>query len=91
LRCLLGDLLARPYPAHLIQAEASYREALTSAQDLRMRPLQAHCHLGLGQIHAQAKEPAKARAELLEAAELYRVMSIPFWLSKAESALAELS
>ena len=38
LRYLLGDLLARPYPAHLIQAEASYREALTLADDLRMRP-----------------------------------------------------
>ena len=66
MRYLLGELLARPYPAHFIQAEASYREALTLAEDLRMCPLQAYCHLGLGQIHAQANEPAKARAELLE-------------------------
>ena len=74
-----------------MHAEVSYKEALTVAQDLRMRPLQAHCHLGLGQIHAQAKEPAKARSELLAAAKLYRVMSMPFWLSKAEAALGELS
>ena len=72
-------------------AEANYAESLGLAQELGMRPLQAHCHLGLGQIHAQAKEPAKARSELLAAVELYRVMSMPFWLSKAEAALGELS
>jgi hypothetical protein len=60
---------------------------LKLARELGMRPLQAHCYLGLGQIHAQAKEPAKVRSELLAAVELYRLMSMPFWLSKAEAAL----
>jgi hypothetical protein len=56
-----------------------------------MRPLQAHCHFALGDVSAQVDDRSKARAELLAAAELYRVMSMPFWLSQAESALAELS
>jgi hypothetical protein len=88
---ILGDLTARSSPSKAEQAEANYAESLGLAQELGMRPLQAHCHLGLGHIHAQVKELAKARAELLEAAELYRVMSMPFWLSKAEAALGELS
>ena len=88
---ILGDLIARSSPLKAEPAEANYAESLGLAQELGMRPLQAHCHLGLGQIHAQAKEPAKARSELLAAVELYRVMSMPFWQSKAEAALAELS
>jgi hypothetical protein len=56
-----------------------------------MRPLQAHCRLGLGHLHAQVSSFANARCELLAAIELYREMSMPFWLSKAEAALAELS
>ncbi|HXV81529.1 MAG TPA: AAA family ATPase [Candidatus Binatia bacterium] len=86
----LGDLMARHVSLDLEQAEANYRAALSLAQQLGMRPLQAHCHVGLGQIHARAKEFPKARSELLSAVELYRAMSMPFWLSKAEAALAKL-
>ena len=91
LRCLLGDLLARHHPVDLMHAEVSYKEALALAQELGMRPLQAHCHLALGDVFAQVNDRSKARSELVAAAELYRVMSMPFWLSKAEAALGGLS
>src|SRR5215510_4775206 len=91
LRYLLGDLLARHHPVDLMHAEVSYKEALTLAQELGMRPVQAHCHLALGNVSAQVNDRSKARAELLEAADLYRLMSMPYWLSKAEAALAALS
>ena len=55
-----------------------------------MRPLQAHCHLALGDAYAQVNEFSKAHCELLAAAELYRVMSMPFWLSRAEASLARI-
>jgi class 3 adenylate cyclase/tetratricopeptide (TPR) repeat protein len=90
LRCLLGDLLALRHPAHLIHAEASYRKALLLARDLGMRPLQAHCHLGLGQIHVQSKNVAAARSELHEANDFYRAMGMDFWVVKAELALAAI-
>jgi hypothetical protein len=32
----------------------------------------------------------KARSELVSAAQLYRVLSMPFWASRAETAVAEL-
>ena len=91
LRYLLGDLLARHHPVDLMHAEVSYKEASTLAQELGMRPVQAHCCLGLGRVRARLNDVEKARSELLAAAELYRLMSMPFWLSKAEAALAELS
>ena len=87
LRCLLGDLLTRSHATPSLQAEASYREALILAQELGMRPLQARCHLGIGQIHAKSKNGSVARAELHTASELYRAMSMPFWVAKADLAL----
>jgi hypothetical protein len=35
------------------QAEAHYQQALTLAKELGMRPLQAHCHRGLGTLYAR--------------------------------------
>ena len=91
LHCLMGDLLTQRQPADLIHAEASYKEALSLAQDLGMRPLQARCYLGLGQIHAQSKNASVARSELHVAAELYRAMGMPFWLARADLVLAAIS
>jgi class 3 adenylate cyclase/tetratricopeptide (TPR) repeat protein len=84
---LLGETLMRRDASLLMQAEASYRDALTLAQELGMRPLQAHSYLGLGQIHTQGKDARLARSEILAASELYRAMSMPFWIAKADLAL----
>ena len=45
---LLGDIAAQREPPECEQAEAYYHQALTLAEELGMRPLLAHCHLGLG-------------------------------------------
>jgi class 3 adenylate cyclase/tetratricopeptide (TPR) repeat protein len=86
---LLGDIAARHSPLDAGQAEANYREALRLADDRKMRPLEAHCHLGLGYVYANLKNNSEARSELFAAVQLYRNMSMPFWLSRAETALAE--
>ena len=49
---LLGDIAAQRDPPHVEQAEAYYQQALTLAEELGMRPLQAHCHHGLGTLYA---------------------------------------
>ena len=38
-------------PPERVQAEAHSRQALTLAEELGMRPLQAHCHCGLGTLY----------------------------------------
>ena len=55
-----------------------------------MRPLQAHCHRGLGTLYAKLGRPEQARAELAAAFELYRAMEMQFWLPQAEAALAQV-
>ena len=86
---LLGDIVARCSPLDVGQAEANYRDALRLAGDRKMRPLEAHCHLGLGDVYANLKNDSEARSELFAAVQLYRNMSMPFWLSRAETALAK--
>ena len=72
------------------QAAAHYRQALTLAEKLGMRPLQAHCHLGLGALYANLGRPEQARPELTAAIDLYRAMQMPFWLPQAEAALVQV-
>ena len=55
-----------------------------------MRPLQAHCHRGLGTLYAKTGQQEQARAELSTAIEMYRAMDMTFWLPQAEAALAQV-
>ena len=86
----LGAVHAHASPPDVQQAEARYQEALMRAEALGMRPLQAHCHRGLGTLYAKTGRPEQARAALSTAIELYRAMEMTFWLPQAEAALAEV-
>ncbi len=88
---LLGEIAAQRDPPDPNEAEARYREALVLAEELGMRPLQAHCHLGLGALYWRVGQEEQARAELATAAELYRAMEMPFWLEQAEAALTQIA
>jgi tetratricopeptide (TPR) repeat protein len=78
------------YPPDAAQAEAHYQQALTLADELGMRPFQAHCHLGLGRLYAKGEQREQARAELATAIALYRAMEMTFLLPQAEAALAQM-
>jgi hypothetical protein len=56
-----------------------------------MRPLQAHCHLGLGTLYAACAQPEQARAVLSTAMALYRAMDMTLWLLRAKTALGQMS
>ena len=87
---LLGEIAAHRDPPDAALAEAHYQQALALADELGMRPLQAHCHLGLGRLYAKIEQREQARAELSTAIELYRTMEMTFWLPQAEAALAQV-
>jgi tetratricopeptide (TPR) repeat protein len=87
---LLGDIAARRDPLEIEQAAARYQQALALAEELGMRPLAAHCHLGVGTVYAKTGRPEQAQAELTAAIDLYRAMDMPFWLPQAEVALAQV-
>jgi len=84
---LLGEIAAQRQPPDAEAAVAAYRQAMTLADELGMRPLAAHCHLGLGTLFARTGRLEQARAEISVAMTLYRAMDMTFWLSRAEAAL----
>jgi tetratricopeptide (TPR) repeat protein len=86
---LLGTIAARRDPPENEQAKAYYQQARALAEELGMRPLQAHCHLSLGILYSQTGQPEQARAELSAAIALYRTMDMTFWLPQAEAALTQ--
>ena len=87
---LLGDIAARCEPPESDQAGEYYRQALILAGELGMRPLVAHCHLGLGTLYGRMGQVEQARAELTAAIALYRAMDMTFWLPQAEAELAQV-
>ena len=87
---LLGEVARHRAPTDVEQATDHYRQSLILAEELGMRPLQAHCHRGLGTLYAQIGQRQQAQAELSAALDLYRAMDMTFWLPQAEAALASL-
>jgi tetratricopeptide (TPR) repeat protein len=87
---LLGEVTAQREPPDIDQATTHYRQALALAEELGMRPLQAHCHRGLGTLYAKTGQREQTRAALSAAIDLYRAMAMTFWLPQAEMALAQL-
>jgi Flp pilus assembly protein TadD len=60
------------------------------AEELGMRPLQAHCHRGLGTLYATTGQREHARTALATAIDLYRAMDMTFWLPQTKAALAQV-
>jgi class 3 adenylate cyclase/tetratricopeptide (TPR) repeat protein len=87
---LLGAAAMRRDPSDVDQAAGHYCQALTLADELGMRPLQAHCHLGLGTLYNQLGHVEQARLALSTALDLYRVMAMSFWLPQTQAALAHI-
>ena len=88
---LLGEIAAHRVPLEVEFAEAHYRQSQGLAEALGMRPLQAHCHRGLGTLYATTGQHEQARTALSTAIEMYRAMEMTFWLPETEAALAQVS
>ncbi len=80
---LLGDLASQSDQFDPESSTAHYREALALAQKHGMRPLIAHCHLGLGKVYSRTGK-VEAHKHLVTAATMYREMDMAFWLKQAE-------
>ena len=87
---LLGEIVAHADPPDLESAQAHYGQALARAEELGMRPLAAHCHLGLGQLYHRAGKREPACEHLITATTLDREMGMSSWLERAEAALQQL-
>jgi tetratricopeptide repeat protein len=87
---LLGDIATRQERLEPGTGEAHYRQALGLAEPRGMRPLVAHCHLGLGKLYRHTDKREQARQHLATATAMYREMGMTYWLEKAEDEMMEL-
>jgi tetratricopeptide (TPR) repeat protein len=82
---LLGEIASHADRPDAAEAEAHYGAAMTLGSELGMRPLVAHCHLGLGKLYRRTGDQAKAHEHLATATMMYREMDMSYWLEKAEA------
>jgi class 3 adenylate cyclase/tetratricopeptide (TPR) repeat protein len=83
-RYLLGDLASHPDHFEAEDASTHYQAALTLAESCGMRPLIAHCHLGLGRLHGRSGTSKHARLHLTAAKNMYSEMAMEFWLRQVD-------
>src|SRR5262249_27797058 len=81
----LAEITALGAPGDAAGAASIYADSLALAEELGMRPLAAHCHLGLGALCRQA-DRAQGEAHLATSIAMYREMDMRFWLAQAEAA-----
>jgi hypothetical protein len=74
-------------PPDVDQAAAHYSKATVLAEEIGMRPLVAHCHLGLGKLYRRTGKREQAQEHLTTAMTMYREMGMTYWLEKAEAQL----
>ncbi len=86
---LLGEIASYHESVDLRAAGLKYFEALGLGEKLGMRPLVAHCHLGLGKLYRRAGKEDQAREHLTTATTMYREMEMRLWLERAEAEMRE--
>ena len=84
---LLGEIAAREDPLDIAKAEDHYRQALALAEELGMRPLIAHCHVGLGKLYRKSGNLQQAKEHLNNGIAMMRDMGMGLWLERAEAEL----
>ncbi|HEX3176951.1 MAG TPA: hypothetical protein VHZ49_09755, partial [Methylomirabilota bacterium] len=85
---LVGDLLSRS-SAYAPQAEAAYGTALALSRSLGMRPLEAHCYLGLSALHRKYGDSRQATERLASAGALFSSMNMKFWVERDKPLVTE--
>ena len=86
-----GETAAHDGVRDQVSAEVHYRASLGLASELSMRPLVAHCHLGLGKLRRDSGSDVRAHEHFALAATMYSEMIMPFWQEQAEAARNDLA
>jgi len=81
---LQGEVHAARDPVEADAGRAAFTQAIALGEELGIRPLVAHCRLGLGRLELRAGNLTASRAALAAAATQYRSLGMDFWLGQAE-------
>ena len=87
---LLGETASHHDCPDVAAAEAHLATSTALASELGMRPLVAHCRLGLGKLHGRAGDRRAATEHLATAMSMFHEMGMQFWCEKAEAEVQAL-
>jgi tetratricopeptide (TPR) repeat protein len=87
---MLGEVAAHLHSAEAAMAEGYYRLAMALAGEIGMRPLVAHCHLGLSKLHRRRGDQGQTQEHLTKAMAMYREMDMTYGLQQAEAEMRQL-
>ena len=82
---LLGDIALHPDQFDAETSTAHYQKALALAERYGMRPIVAHCNLGIGHVYRRTGKLKQARESITTATNMYREMDMTFWVTRGES------
>ena len=85
---MLGEIAAQGAGGDPLVAERHYHEALTLAEELRVRPLVGQCHLGLARLGRRTSEREVGRQHLAIATATFHELGMSFWREQAEAEAA---
>ena len=91
LHCLGTIASSLDTPEQVETAEAHYRQAITLGEPRGMRPLVAHCHLGLAKLYMRTGKLQQAQEHLTTAIAMYREMDMTYWREKAAAEMGGLA
>jgi tetratricopeptide (TPR) repeat protein len=81
----LAEIVANSGPSSSETAKEHYDRAARIATELGMRPVVAHCHLGLGKLYRRTGKHQQAQEPLTTATTIYRDMDMRFGWEQAEA------
>jgi class 3 adenylate cyclase/tetratricopeptide (TPR) repeat protein len=87
----LGEVALAQEPPGAGQAEDAFGQASVLANELGMRPLVAHCDLGLGTLYRRTGNRARAEAHLTLALDAFGAMAMGVWAARAREELGARS
>jgi tetratricopeptide (TPR) repeat protein len=87
---LLSRVAAAQPLLHEDVAVGHATRAMALATELGMRPLVAHCNLGIGMLYRRTGKPEQAHEHLTTAKTMYREMGMTYWLEQAENDMARI-
>jgi tetratricopeptide (TPR) repeat protein len=87
---LIADIVGSHEPIEVEKADDLYRQAIVLAEELGMRPLLAHCRLGLARLSARTGKAQEGKERLATATALFRELEMRFWLEKTEAEQAQI-
>ncbi len=87
---LLGETASDHDRPDVAAAEAHLATSSALASELGMRPLVAHCRLGLGKLHGRSGDRRAATEDLATAKRMFHEMGMQFWFENAEAEVQAL-